>query len=143
MLDVFMTRETHPTAPMAGIGFFERYLTLWVLLCIVAGIALGRPAPDRGMLFLPFIGPAAVDHVTMPLGVNLAVGKTYEAGTVVLHQGVKMLAVPLWRSYLAGCILIGIAPCTAMVLVWGHLARGNAGHALVMVAVNSLTMLVL
>jgi ACR3 family arsenite transporter len=54
-----------------------------------------------------------------------------------------MLEVPLWRSYLAGCILLGIAPCTAMVLVWGYLARGNDGHTLVMVAINSLTMLVL
>jgi len=54
-----------------------------------------------------------------------------------------MLQVPLWRSYLAGCILLGIAPCTAMVLVWGYLARGNDGHTLVMVAINSLTMLVL
>lgn len=212
-----MTHNNAPTTPVAGIGFFERYLTLWVLLCIVAGIALGRLAPDfatsldrmsvtvdgapvisipiaiclffmmypimakidfaevlqagkslrpvlltlvvnwaikpftmyaiasffLGTLFLPFIGPAAVDHVTMPLGVNLPVGEAYGAGTVVLHQGVKMLEVPLWRSYLAGCILLGIAPCTAMVLVWGHLARGNAGHTLVMVAVNSLTMLVL
>ena len=211
-------RHASPISPPAGgIGFFERYLTLWVLLCIIAGIALGRLAPnlatalDRmavtvdgapvisipiaiclffmmypimvkidfsevlragqslrpvlltlvvnwaikpftmyaiatfclGTLFLPFIGPAAVDHVTMPLGINLDVGQAYGAGTVVLHEGVKMLEVPLWRSYLAGCILLGIAPCTAMVLVWGHLARGNAGHTLVMVAVNSLTMLVL
>ena len=54
-----------------------------------------------------------------------------------------MLQVPLWRSYLAGCILLGIAPCTAMVLVWGYLARGNDGHTLVMVAINSLAMLFL
>ncbi|KKL25107.1 hypothetical protein LCGC14_2408610 [marine sediment metagenome] len=46
-------------------------------------------------------------------------------------------------QYIAGIILLGVAPCTAMVLVWGHLARGNQGHNLVMVAVNSLTMLVL
>ena len=212
-----MTHDTPVASPAGGIGFFERYLTLWVVLCIVAGIALGRLAPDLatsldrmsitvdgapvisipiaiclffmmypimvkidfaevlqagkslrpvlltlvvnwaikpftmyaialfflGSLFLPFIGPDAVDHVTMPLGLNLDVGQTYGAGTVVLHDGVKMLEVPLWRSYLAGCILLGIAPCTAMVLVWGHLARGNAGHTLVMVAVNSLTMLVL
>jgi ACR3 family arsenite transporter len=204
-------------APAGGIGFFERYLTLWVLLCIVAGIALGRLAPDLataldqmaitvdgapvisipiaiclffmmypimvkidfaevlqagrsprpvlltlvvnwaikpftmyalaslflGTLFLPFIGPAAVDHVSMPLGVSLDVGEAYGAGRVVVHEGVKLLEVPLWRSYLAGCLLLGIAPCTAMVLVWGHLARGNAGHTLVMVAINSLTMLVL
>ncbi len=54
-----------------------------------------------------------------------------------------MLEIPLWRSYLAGCILLGIAPCTAMVLVWGHLAKGNDSHTLVMVAINSLTMLLL
>jgi len=60
-----------------------------------------------------------------------------------LVNGVKMLQVPLWRSYLAGCILLGIAPCTAMVLVWGFLARGNDGLTLVMVAINSLTMLLL
>ncbi len=54
-----------------------------------------------------------------------------------------MLEVPLWRSYLAGCILLGIAPCTAMVLVWGYLSRGNDGLTLMMVAINSLTMLLL
>ena len=52
-----------------------------------------------------------------------------------MHDGVKMLQVPLWRSYLAGCILLGIAPCTAMVLVWGYLSKGNDGHTLVMVAI--------
>jgi ACR3 family arsenite transporter len=62
---------------------------------------------------------------------------------VVMVDGMKMLEIPLWRSYLAGCILLGIAPCTAMVLVWGYLAKGNDGHTLVMVAINSLTMLVL
>ncbi|MFH2145177.1 MAG: ACR3 family arsenite efflux transporter [Candidatus Omnitrophota bacterium] len=51
--------------------------------------------------------------------------------------------VELFRSYISGCILLGIAPCTAMVLVWGHLAKGNDGHTLVMVAINSLTMLFL
>jgi len=60
-----------------------------------------------------------------------------------MSEGIKMLQVPLWRSYLAGCILLGIAPCTAMVLVWSFLARGNDGHTLVMVAINSLTMLIL
>ncbi len=196
---------------------FERYLTVWVALCIVAGIVLGKVAPDvahtldgmaiyvngapvvsipiaiclffmmypimvkidfhevvragraarpvgltlfvnwcvkpftmyaiasffLGTLFLGFIGPDAVDLVKFPLGADLAVGDTYGAGTVVLVDGVRMLEVPLWRSYLAGCILLGIAPCTAMVLVWGYLSKGNDGHTLVMVAINSLTMLVL
>jgi ACR3 family arsenite transporter len=79
----------------------------------------------------------------MPLGEDLAVGDIYGAAQVVLVDGVKMLEVPLWRSYLAGCILLGIAPCTAMVLVWGHLSKGNDGHTLVMVAINSLVMLLL
>jgi len=200
-----------------GLGFFERYLTLWVLLCIGGGILLGKVAPQvarsldgmalvvdgapvvsipiaialffmmypimvkidfgevvqagrsvkpvtltlvvnwlikpftmygisllfLGVLFRQFIGPEAMDLVKLPLGLDLPVGATYGSGTVVLSEGLKMLEVPLWRSYLAGCILLGIAPCTAMVLVWGYLARGNDGHTLVMVAINSLTMLVL
>lgn len=204
-------------APGQGISFFERYLSVWVALCIIAGIVLGKVAPGiaseldgmaiyvndapvisipiavclffmmypimvkidfsevlkagkavrpvgltlfinwaikpftmyaiasffLGTLFLSFIGPDAVDLVKMPFGADLAVGAEYGAGRVVLVDGVKMLQVPLWRSYLAGCILLGIAPCTAMVLVWGFLARGNDGHTLVMVAINSLTMLVL
>jgi len=201
----------------AQINFFERYLTVWVALCIGAGILLGKVAPEiaktldgmaiyvndapavsipialclffmmypimvkidfhevvkagkswrpvgltlfinwcvkpftmyaiasffLGKLFLAFIGPDAIDLVKMPLGSSLLVGETYGAGQVVLVDGVKMLEVPLWRSYLAGCILLGIAPCTAMVLVWGYLSKGNDGHTLVMVAINSLTMLVL
>jgi ACR3 family arsenite transporter len=200
-----------------GMSFFEKYLTVWVLLCIAAGIVLGKIAPSvasslddmaiyvgeapvvsipiaiclffmmypimvkidfteiiragknikpvsltlivnwaikpftmygiaiffLGTLFYSLIGPEAVDYVKMPLGLNLAVGDHYGAGQVVLVGGIKMLQVPLWRSYLAGCILLGIAPCTAMVLVWGYLARGNDGHTLIMVAINSLTMLLL
>jgi arsenite transporter len=96
-----------------------------------------------GVVFRGLIGPDAVDLVKLPLGLNLEPGATYGVGKVVLVNGAKLLEVPLWRSYLAGCILLGVAPCTAMVLVWGHLARGNAGHTLVMVAINSLTMLLL
>jgi len=96
-----------------------------------------------GTVFLHFIGPEAVDLVKMPFGLDLPLGASYGDGTVVLADGVKMLEIPLWRSYLAGCILLGIAPCTAMVLVWGYLARGNDSHTLVMVAMNSLVMLLL
>lgn len=198
-------------------SFFERYLTIWVALCIVAGIVLGKLVPDLartldgmaiyvdgapvvsipialclffmmypimvkidfkevlqagraykpvaltlfinwgikpftmyfiaswflGSLLLPLIGADAVDYVKLPLGSNLDVGQTYGAGVVVVQDGVKLLEVPMWRSYLAGCILLGVAPCTAMVLVWSYLARGNVGHTLIMVAINSLTMLVL
>ena len=96
-----------------------------------------------GTLFYTFIGPDAIDLVKMPFGLDLPVGATYGVGTIVMENGVKMMQVPLWRSYLAGCILLGIAPCTAMVLVWGYLAKGNDGHTLVMVAINSLSMLFL
>ena len=198
-------------------GIFERFLTVWVLLCISAGIILGKIAPGvaqyldgmaiyikgapvvsipiaiclffmmypimvkidfteviragksgkpvfltlfinwcvkpftmyaiavffLGILFKGFIGADAMDLVKMPFGLDLPVGAAHGAGTVVLADGIKMLEIPLWRSYLAGCILLGIAPCTAMVLVWGYLSRGNDGLTLVMVAINSLTMLVL
>ena len=94
-----------------------------------------------GILFRHLIGTNALDYVKMPFGLDLPVGAVHGDGTVVMYEGTKMLAIPLWRSYLAGAILLGIAPCTAMVLVWGYLARGNDGHTLVMVAINSLTML--
>jgi ACR3 family arsenite transporter len=200
-----------------GLSLFEKYLYVWVVLCILAGIVLGKLAPGvaqwldglaihvgkapvvsipiavclffmmypimvkidfgevlkagknvrpvgltlfvnwavkpfsmyavsalfLGVLLRGLIGPEAIDYVKMPFGLDLPVGAEYGVGTVVMRQGVRMLRVPLWRSYLAGCILLGIAPCTAMVLVWGYLARGNDGHTLVMVAINSLTMLVL
>jgi arsenite transporter len=202
---------------VSDMSVFERYLTLWVGLCILGGILLGKLTPGfaraldgmaitvngapvvsipiaiclffmmypimvkidfgevvktgrsgkpvyltlfinwaikpftmyaiasvfLGVLFRGFIGVDAVDLVRMPFGLNLPVGAVHGAGTVVLHEGVKMLQIPLWRSYLAGTILLGIAPCTAMVLVWGYLARGNDGLTLVMVAINSLTMLLL
>ena len=170
---------------------FERYLTVWVGLCIVVGVLLGKVAPGLaqtldgmaiyvnnapvvsipiavclffmmypimvkidfaevlqagksikpvgltlfvnwaikpftmyaislfflGTLFYGLIGPEAVDLVKMPFGVDLPVGATYGVGEIVEAGGVKMWQIPLWRSYLAGCILLGIAPCTAMVLV--------------------------
>ena len=96
-----------------------------------------------GVVFIGQIGPEAMDLVKPPLGLDLPVGAEHGAGKIVLIDGVKWLEVPLWRSYLAGCILLGIAPCTAMVLVWGYLSKGNDAHTLMMVAINSLTMLLL
>jgi len=212
-----VSNEMKPASERKLTNVFERYLTIWVALCIVGGIVLGKVAPGvaqyldglsiyvndapvvsvpiaiclffmmypimvkidfasvikagksgkpvwltlfinwaikpftmyaiallfLGVLFRGFIGAEAMDLVKMPFGLDLPVGAQHGAGTVVVHEGIKMLEVPLWRSYFAGCILLGIAPCTAMVLVWGYLARGNDGLTLVMVAINSLTMLVL
>jgi ACR3 family arsenite transporter len=119
------------------------FLTLFINWCVKPFTMYGIAVLFLGVLFKGFIGPEAIDLVKMPFGLDLPVGATHGAGTVVLADGVKMLEIPLWRSYLAGCILLGIAPCTAMVLVWGYLSRGNDGLTLVMVAINSLTMLVL
>ncbi len=66
--------------------------------------------------------------------------KDFLPGTEILANGEK---VELWRSYISGTILLGIAPCTAMVLMWGYLSKGNDGLTLVMVAINSLMMLFL
>jgi ACR3 family arsenite transporter len=119
------------------------FLTLFVNWAIKPFTMYGIAIFFLGTLFYNFIGPDAVDLVKMPFGLDLPVGASHGAGTVIMTDGIKMLEVPLWRSYLAGCILLGIAPCTAMVLVWGYLSRGNDGLTLVMVAINSLTMLLL
>jgi ACR3 family arsenite transporter len=119
------------------------FLTLFVNWAVKPFTMYGIAIFFLGTLFYHFIGSEAVDLVKMPLGLDLPVGATHGAGTVVMVDSLKMLEVPLWRSYLAGCILLGIAPCTAMVLVWGYLSRGNDGLTLVMVAINSLTMLLL
>jgi arsenite transporter len=74
---------------------------------------------------------------TLFLGV---VFKGWLPGVEIVKGGQQ---VELFRSYISGCILLGIAPCTAMVFIWGHLSKGNDGHTLVMVAINSLTMLFL
>ncbi len=119
------------------------FLTLFINWAVKPFTMYGIAIFFLGTLFYSFIGPDAVDLVKLPFGLDLPVGATHGAGTVVMTDGIKMLEVPLWRSYLAGCILLGIAPCTAMVLVWGYLSRGNDGLTLVMVAINSLTMLLL
>jgi len=212
-----MKKTISPIQDRQMSSIFERYLTLWVGICIIGGILLGKIAPNLaktldtmsicvngapvvsipiavclffmmypimvkidfsevikagkggkpvfltlfinwavkpftmygiallflGVFFNKLIGPDATDLIKMPFGLDLPVGAIHGAGRVVLSEGVKVLEIPLWRSYLAGCILLGVAPCTAMVLVWGYLSRGNDGLTLVMVAINSLTMLVL
>lgn len=118
-------------------------LTLFINWAVKPFTMYGIALLFLGVLFNKLIGPDAIDLVKMPFGLDLPVGAMHGAGRVVLSEGVKVFEIPLWRSYLAGCILLGVAPCTAMVLVWGYLSRGNDGLTLVMVAINSITMLVL
>jgi ACR3 family arsenite transporter len=168
------------------LSIFEKNLTLWVLLCIGAGIVLGKVAPeiavqldslslhqvsipiaiclffmmypimvkiDFGQIVKAARTPKpvaltllinwAIKPFTMFLFASLFLGyllKGFLPGTEIIKTGQE---VELWRSYISGTILLGVAPCTAMVLMWSYLAKGNVAHALVMSAINSLTMLVL
>jgi ACR3 family arsenite transporter len=143
MMYPIMVKIDFASVVKAGKSGKPVWLTLFVNWAIKPFTMYGIALLFLGVLFRGFIGTEAIDLVKMPFGLDLPVGAVHGAGTVVLSEGVKMLQVPLWRSYFAGCILLGIAPCTAMVLVWGYLARGNDGLTLIMVAINSLSMLVL
>ncbi len=187
-----MSTETCPAEERKMTSIFERYLTVWVGLCIVGGIALGKVAPGLAKTLDDMsINVNGAPVVSIPIAICLffmmypimvkidfasvvKAGKTPKpvlltlfinwcikpftmfaiagffltlfhnhgliTGTEVVKDGTT---VELYRSYISGAILLGIAPCTAMVLVWGYLARGNQGLTLVMVAINSLTMLLL
>ena len=143
MMYPIMVKIDFASVVRAGRSGKPVFLTLFVNWCVKPFTMYGISLLFLGVLFRGFIGAEATDLVKMPFGLDLPLGAAYGAGTVVMQEGVKMLQVPLWRSYLAGCILLGIAPCTAMVLVWGYLSKGNDGLTLAMVAINSLTMLVL
>jgi ACR3 family arsenite transporter len=165
---------------------FERYLTLWGLLCIGVGIGLGKKMPELAnkldslsiyqvsipiavcLFFMMYPIMVKIDFAEVlkaaktpkPVGMTLFINwaikpftmfliawfflgylfKDFLPGTEILKNGQE---VELWRSYIAGTILLGIAPCTAMVLMWNYLAKGNDGLTIVMVAINSLMMLVL
>lgn len=163
------------TAKNAGIGFFEKYLTLWVILCMGAGVAIGKFLPS-----IPaFLGHFEYANVSLPIAVLIwvmvypmmlkvdfasikDVGKNPKGLFItwitnwlikpftmfgiaslffyVLFSG--LIAPELAKDYLAGTILLGAAPCTAMVFVWSHLTKGNAAYTVVQVATNDLIILI-
>jgi len=175
------------SAVQAGsdLSFFERYLTVWVFLCIIAGILLGRLFPGVAsaldamsvyqvsipiaiclffmmypiMVKIDFTRAKQAVSAPKPVILTLVVNWLIKPFTMVVFaqfflgwlfrplivgtEIIRGVEVPLANSYIAGAILLGIAPCTAMVLMWGYLCYGNQGHTLVMVAVNSLAMLFL
>ncbi len=157
------------------IGFFDKYLSIWVALCIVAGIALGTflPALPQTLSRLEYA------HVNIPVAVliwvmiypmmmkvdfnsvkNVARHPRGLVVTCVVNWLIKpftMFAIAwfflfvvfkqwipstLAQEYLAGAVLLGAAPCTAMVFIWSYLSNGNAAYTLVQVAVNDLIILV-
>lgn len=156
-------------------GFFERYLTLWVALCIVAGILLGQVAGDS----ISVLSNWNISTVNIPVAILVwlmiypmmvqidfssisKVGKNPKGLliTLVINWLVKpftmaffawiffdklysaYLTPDLAREYIAGAILLGAAPCTAMVFVWSYLTDGEPSYTLVQVAVNDLILLV-
>ena len=156
-------------------SFFDRYLTLWVAICIVAGIALGKLLPivpetlgkyeyanvsiPIAILIWIMIFPmmlkidfaSIVDAVKMPKGltVTLVVNWLIKPFTMfgiawLFFYVIFKTFIPedLAKEYLAGAVLLGAAPCTAMVFVWSHLCKGNPAYTLVQVAVNDLIILV-
>ena len=158
-----------------GIGFFEKYLTLWVVICMAVGVLIGKYLP----VVPEFLGKFEYANVSIPIAVLIwlmiypmmmkvdfksikNVGKN-PAGlfvTWVVNWLIKpftmfviasffffvvfkgLIYPELAKDYLAGAVLLGAAPCTAMVFVWSHLTKGNAAYTVVQVATNDLIILV-
>lgn len=165
-----MKKKTQP-----AMSFFDRYLTLWVTLCIIAGIAIGKWLPmvpdtlgqleyanvsipialliwimifpmmlkiDFGSIVNAFKNPKGL---TVTLVVNWLIKPFTMFGIAWLFFFVvfkTLIPEALAHEYLAGAVLLGAAPCTAMVFVWSHLTKGNPAYTLVQVAVNDLVILV-
>lgn len=158
-----------------GIGFFERNLSVWVLLCMAAGVLVGRFLPSVPA----FLARFEYANVSIPMAIliwmmifpmMLKVDFASIAGVGKNPRGLYVTWVTNWlikpftmyaiaaffffvvfrrlipenlaRDYLAGAILLGAAPCTAMVFVWSHLTRGNPAYTVVQVATNDLIILV-
>ena len=158
-----------------GIGFFEKYLTVWVLICMAIGIAVGKFLPEVPA----FLGKFEYARVSIPIAILIwlmifpmmlkvdfqsikNVGKNPKGLYVtwitnwlikpftmfgiaafffyVVFKG--LISPELAKDYLAGAVLLGAAPCTAMVFVWSLLCKGNPAYTVVQVATNDLIILV-
>src|SRR5579863_3649010 len=161
-----------------GLGTFERYLSAWVALCMIAGVGLGKllPAAVAGIRGIEFVrgsqinAPIAVLIWLMitPMMMKVDFSSIKNVGrrptglfvTLFINWVVKPFSMALiaWAffrvvfaalitpaeadQYIAGCIILAAAPCTAMVFVWSHLTNGDPAYTLVQVSVNDLIMLV-
>lgn len=158
-----------------GIGFFEKYLTIWVALCIIIGIAVGQwlPAIPQTLSKFEYANvsiPVAILIWLMIYPMMLKVDFQSVKNVGKRPKGIIVTGVTNWlikpftmfgiaylffyvvfkafipaglaEEYLAGAVLLGVAPCTAMVFVWSYLTKGDAAYTLVQVAVNDLIVLV-
>lgn len=159
-----------------GIGFFEKYLTVWVLMCMAAGILIGEFLPGIPTVLekLQYAGqnlPIAVliwimifpmmmkiDFQSIknvrknPAGILISTGSSWLIkpflmfGLATLFFKVifqAFIPADLAQDFVTGAVLLGVAPCTAMVFVWSYLTKGDPAHTLVQVSVNDLLILVL
>ncbi len=159
----------------SGISFFERYLTIWVALCIIAGVAIGQYAPVITNMLAKFEYyqvsiPVAILIWLMIYPMMLKIDFKSIVNATTKPKGLFVTCVTNWlikpftmyaiaafflytvfqnfidaalaKEYVAGAILLGAAPCTAMVFVWSHLTKGDPAYTLVQVAVNDLIILI-
>ena len=167
-----ISQKTAADSPM---GIFERYLTLWVGLCILAGIALGHlfPGVFNALAALEYASVNLVVAVLIwamvyPMMIAIDLGSLKAVGQrpkgLVITLAVNWLIKPFTmaglavlffnyffagiiepanaQQYIAGLILLGAAPCTAMVFVWSQMTRGDPSYTLVQVTINDLVMVV-
>ncbi len=157
-----------------GLGLFEKYLTLWVAICMVAGVAIGQLMPA----FPQMLSKLEYAHVSIPVALliwlmiypmMLKIDFSSIVAATKKPKGLTVTCVTNWlikpftmyliaafflkvvfkpwigaelaTDYLAGAVLLGAAPCTAMVFVWSHLTDGDPAYTLVQVAVNDLILL--
>jgi len=156
------------------LGLFERYLSLWVALCIVAGVGLGVVAPPAFQMIagmevasVNLVVAAFIWVMIYPMMVNIDFASIRDVGrkpkglciTLVINWLVKpftmaalgvlffehvfagLVAPETAKEYIAGMILLGVAPCTAMVFVWSQMVRGDANYTLVQVSINDIVMI--
>lgn len=172
--------DVRPAArPAGGMGGFERYLSVWVVLCMLGGILLGTGFPGMTDALRRFeLGPGSQINLIIAVliwlmitpmmmkvdfGALRGVGRrprgllvTLFVNWIVKPFSMALLAWVFFRlvfaswitpaeadQYIAGCIILAAAPCTAMVFVWSHLTEGDPAYTLVQVAANDLVMLVL
>ncbi len=168
-----MSKDT-PEIEGKGLNFFERYLTVWVILCIIIGVALGQifpVVPDTLSQFeyAQVSIPVAILIWLMiyPMMAQIDFSSIVNAGkrpkglvvTLVVNWLIKpftmfffawlfftfvfkpFIPADLAQEYIAGAVLLGAAPCTAMVFVWSYLTKGNASYTLVQVSINDLIMI--
>jgi ACR3 family arsenite transporter len=159
-----------------GIGFFEKYLSIWVLLCMVSGILIGRflPGVPEVLNKMQFAGqniPIAVliwimiypmmmkiDFQALknvgkhPLGIVISSGSSWLIKPFLMFGLASLFFLVIFKAlipaglahdFVTGAVLLGTAPCTAMVFVWSNLTKGDPAHTLVQVSINDLLILIL